>query len=90
MNDLVNLGIEIGVLVGKILGQVLLVDAIRESAASFYSGLWDAHFLGSLVGPEIQGTSSTFHDNVGTETTENAGLIVLGRVQIRNHGVIRI
>ena len=73
-DSLIELNMQTGVLVRHVLVQVLLV----------------VYVLSRLVSPEAQGAAGTLHDNVGAQPAEDAGLVVLGRVEIGNDGIIRV
>jgi hypothetical protein len=47
-------------------------------------------FLGRLIAIESKASTCTFHDDGRTEATEDASLVVLGRVQACNDYVVRI
>lgn len=40
------------------------------------------HLLGGLVGPEGEATASTFDNDSWAQSTQDAGLVVLGGVQL--------
>jgi hypothetical protein len=48
------------------------------------------HLLRSLICPKAQRPSSTLHYDVRAQAAENTGLVVFGRVQIRNDHIIWI
>ena len=48
------------------------------------------HLLRSLICPKAQRPSSTLHYDVRAQAAENTGLVVFGRVQIRNDDIIWI
>jgi hypothetical protein len=50
----------------------------------------DKHLLRSLICPKAQCPSSTLHYDVRAQAAENTGLVVFGRVQIRNDHIIWI
>jgi hypothetical protein len=49
-----------------------------------------ADVLGSLIGPEAECATSTLHDDVGSKATENTRLVVFGRAEVRDDGVVRL
>lgn len=46
--------------------------------------------LSNLVRPETQPTLSTFHDDSRTETTQDARLVVFGRIEESNDGIVGV
>ena len=50
----------------------------------------DKHLLCSLVSVKGQPATSTFHDDAGTEATQDASLVVLRGVQLGNGGIVWI
>jgi hypothetical protein len=46
--------------------------------------------LRGLVGPEAKSSTGTLHDDVGTQATENTGLVVFARIQVCDDGVVRL
>ena len=50
----------------------------------------DKHLLRSLICPKAQCPPSTLHYDVRAQAAENTGLVVFGRVQIRNDDIIWI
>lgn len=90
MNNLVHLTIQGRVFIREALRQMLLVGAARLSAPCLYPGQFCRHLLCSLICPEAQGSSSAFHYHIRIQAAENACLVILGWVEIRNNHIIRI
>lgn len=62
------------VLLRQRLGQILLIRDL----------------LSNLIRPKAQPTLSTFHDDSRTETTQDARLVVFGRIEEGNDGVVGV
>ena len=50
----------------------------------------NAHFLGSLVCPKTERSTSTLHDDVGAKAAQYTSLVILAGVQIRNDSVVGV
>lgn len=43
-----------------------------------------------MICPEAQGPSTALHDDVWTQSAENARFVVFSRVEVRNNDIVRI
>jgi hypothetical protein len=43
-----------------------------------------------LIRPPTQCPSSTLHYDIGTQTAEDAGLVVVGRVEVGDNDIVRV
>jgi hypothetical protein len=48
-----------------------------------------SHLLASLIAIEVQSSSSALQDDSWAESAQNAGLVVLRRVQLSDNSIIR-
>lgn len=91
VDDLVHLRTEYSIFVCKTLGKIFLVYAARSQPRALYvCKECKLHFLTCLVAVESKGSPCTFHDDAGTETAQNAGLVVFRRVKLRCNDIIDI
>jgi hypothetical protein len=47
-----------------------------------------ANFLVGLVGPKAECTTCAFHDDIGAETAEHAGLVVLAWIELGDDSIV--
>lgn len=88
MNDLVHLCIKCRIFIRQVFGEVLLVDTTTPSGRAFNLLYTNAHFLGCLICPKAQGSSSTLHDSIGIQSTKNTRFVVFSWVEVRDNNII--
>lgn len=90
MDDLVHVCAEMGVLVGEAARQKFLIDTARRQLLRIVQVQSRSHLLRSLITVERQATASAFHDYARAQTAQHARLVILGRIELRDDGIIRI
>lgn len=88
MNNLVHLCIECRIFIRQVFGEVFLVDTIVPLDHAFGLLGTNIHFLRCLICPKAQGSSSTLHDDIGIQPTQNTRLVIFSWVEVCDHDII--
>ncbi len=90
VNDIVHCCVEVGVSVREIFGHILLISTVTPLVQRVLSGTCSfSHLMRDLICPECYSSSSTIKNSPRIEATENAGFVLLCRVQSCLDSIVR-
>lgn len=66
----------------------MLVGAV--STLGYQGRRSELHFLGDLVGPEAESSTGAVNNDIGTQATEDACLVILARLEVGDDSIVRV